>query len=179
MTYTVSATGVFRGNENSIADLGNGTLYMNGRGTTFPWKGHRTSYWSHDDGATWSPGAMAPYLAEPNTFGCDASLIAIPNTRTRTRARTDGDGSAQGLLPRIFFAEPAGPGERVSLRVWCSTDGGLSFTAYTGINKGAGAGYSAMSYIEEGDAPVLVVVWEASKSRIGASLSLFKMAPNV
>jgi hypothetical protein len=30
-TYEVSATGLFQGNEQSIADLGNGTLYMNGR----------------------------------------------------------------------------------------------------------------------------------------------------
>jgi hypothetical protein len=31
LTYQVSASGVFQGNEQSIADLGNGTLYMNGR----------------------------------------------------------------------------------------------------------------------------------------------------
>jgi hypothetical protein len=55
-TYTVSHSGLFQGNEQSIADLGNGTLYMNGRGTTFPFKGHRASYWSHDNGGTWSEG---------------------------------------------------------------------------------------------------------------------------
>ena len=31
LTYNVSASGVFVGNENSIADLGNGSLVMNGR----------------------------------------------------------------------------------------------------------------------------------------------------
>ena len=68
-TYTVSASGIFPGNEQSIADLGNGTLYMNGRGTSFPFAGSRASYWSHDDGATWGAGQIAANLTEPNEFG--------------------------------------------------------------------------------------------------------------
>jgi len=152
-TYQTSATGVFQGNEQSIADLGNGTLYMNGRGTTFPWKGHRTSYWSHDNGLHWSAGVEARHLQEPNTFGCDGSLIAVPNREPATPRHAP---------PRVFFAEPSGPSERISLRVWCSTDGGLSFPKYIGINKGAGAGYSALQYVEEAGKPMLVVVWEGS-----------------
>ena len=49
-TYQVSSQGIFTGNEQAIADLGNGTLYMNGRGTSFPFAGHRASYWSWDLG---------------------------------------------------------------------------------------------------------------------------------
>ena len=78
-SYAVSASGVFPGNEQSIADLRNGSLYMNGRGTSFPFAGHRASYWSHDDGATWSAGQIAANLTEPNQFGCDGAVIAVPN----------------------------------------------------------------------------------------------------
>jgi hypothetical protein len=63
----------------------------------------------------------------------------------------------------VAVARHAGPAERISLRVWCSTDGGLSFPTYTGINKGAGAGYSALEYVvEAGGVPTLIVVWEGS-----------------
>ena len=156
-TYQTSKQGIFTGNEQAIADLGNGTLYMNGRGTSFAFKGHRASYWSPDDGATWSAGAEARDLPEPNSFGCDGSLIAVPNK---------GSSAGAHRPPRVFFAEPAGPSERISLRVWCSTDGGRSFSAYTGLNKGDGAGYSALEYVHDAatNAPVLVVVWEGSVS---------------
>jgi hypothetical protein len=42
-------------------------------------------------------------------------------------------------------------------------DGGESFKAYTGINQGDGAGYSALEYVTGADGtPELVVVWEGS-----------------
>lgn len=126
---------------------------MNGRGTSFPFAGHRASYWSRDDGTSWSTGAEARELAEPNTFGCDGSVIAVPN------GKVDGQHP-----PRVFFAEPAGPGERISLRVWCSVDGGESWVAYTGINQGDGAGYSALEWVRDATtgSAMLVVVWEGS-----------------
>lgn len=154
-TYKTNDGGLFTGNEQAIADLGNGTLYMNGRGTSFPFHGNRASYWSHDDGRSWSAGVEAVELKEPNAFGCDGSLIAVPN-----RAGSVAEGAAP---PRVFFAEPAGPDERISLRVWCSQDGGQSWIAYRGINQGDGAGYSALEYVATSDGTsVLVVVWEGS-----------------
>lgn len=156
-TYKTNDGGVFTGNEQSIADLGNGTLYMNGRGTSFPFRGNRASYWSTDDGRSWSAGVEAVELKEPNSFGCDGALIAVPN---RGDSRVD---AAPANPPRVFFSEPAGPGERISLRVWCSVDGGKSWKAYIGINQGDGAGYSALEYVTDPDGTsVLVVVWEGS-----------------
>jgi hypothetical protein len=158
-TYKTNEGGIFAGNEQSIADLGNGTLYMNGRGTSFPFKGNRASYWSRDDGRTWTAGVEARELKEPNTFGCDGSLIAVPNRVVDSVA----ESAASAHPPRVFFAEPAGPSERISLRVWCSVDGGESFKAYAGINQGDGAGYSALEYVTGADGtPVVVVVWEGS-----------------
>ena len=62
-----------------------------------------------------------------------------------------------------------GPSERVSLRVWCSTDGGESFISFTGINQGDGAGYSALDWVRNAStgSPVLVVVWEGSVDASG------------
>jgi hypothetical protein len=152
-SYQTNQGGIFTGNEQSIADLGNGSLYMNGRGTSFPFHGNRAAYWSHDDGKSWSAGVEARELREPTGSGCDGSLIAVSNRNPAAKHP-----------PRVFFAEPAGPGERVSLRVWCSVDGGKAWTAYTGINQGDGAGYSALEYVIDGSsgAPFLVVVWEGS-----------------
>ena len=42
-TYQVNKGGMIVGNEISIADLGGGNLYMNGRGTNFAWAGTRES----------------------------------------------------------------------------------------------------------------------------------------
>ena len=127
LTYNVSASGVFPGNENSIADLGNGTLYMNGRGYVFTWKGHRTSYWSHDSGAHWSPGVEVPEIEEPSSAGCQGSLLAVPRSIKRRGVSNYIPGDT-AIPARLFFAEPSGVRadgvrtgkDRISLRVWCS-----------------------------------------------------------
>lgn len=149
------------GNEVSIADLGNGSLYMNGRGTSFPFAGHRASYWSHDDGATWTDGVEARNLVEPNSFGCDGAVIAVPPQHTSTP-------------PRLFFSEPAGPGSRISLRVWCSRDSGMTWDRYTEINTGNAAGYSAMVQVENTTSgnPDLLVVWEDRPTMLSYRLSI-------
>ena len=122
-------------------------------------------------------------LAEPSISGCDGSLIAVPNRnkqhqqRSKSSIDSDSDEKSSSLVappPRIFFAEPAGPGERISLRVWCSVDAGVSWKAFVGINQGDGAGYSALEYVADdkdsgggsGEA-MLVVVWEGSVDSSG------------
>eukprot|EP00039_Didymoeca_costata_P007616 m.101771 g.101771 ORF g.101771 m.101771 type:complete len:468 (-) comp13756_c0_seq1:23-1426(-) len=166
-TYTVSNTGLFTGNENSIADIGNGTLYMNGRGLSFPWAGHRTSYWSYDDGTTWSNGSEARNLVEPNSFGCDGAVIAVPNQNT----------TLDSAPPRIFFSEPHGPGSRISLRVWCSLDAGKTWPRYTQFNTGQSAAYSALDYVMENGEPVLIVVWESEHTQLSYRLTVNDWCP--
>ena len=164
LTYNVSASGVFPGNENSIADLGNGTLYMNGRGYVFTWKGHRTSYWSHDNGAHWSPGVEVPEIEEPSSAGCQGSLLAVPRSIKRRGVSNYIPGDT-AIPPRLFFAEPSGVRadgvrtgkDRISLRVWCSTDGGKTFPSFAAINTGDGAGYSAMEYVLQANGEPLLV----------------------
>ena len=168
LTYNVSASGVFVGNENSIAELSNGSLVMNGRGYLNKWKGHRTSYWSHDDGTQWSAGTELAGIREPTSAGCEGALLAVPSTDRRSSAS----------LPRLFFSEPSGyrtdgvrtGSDRISLRVWCSTDGGRSYPTYTAINTGDGAGYSALEYATQASGePMLVIVWEGSYGPQGTS----------
>eukprot|EP01065_Artemidia_motanka_P012817 TRINITY_DN1707_c0_g2_i2.p1 TRINITY_DN1707_c0_g2~~TRINITY_DN1707_c0_g2_i2.p1 ORF type:complete len:459 (+),score=154.32 TRINITY_DN1707_c0_g2_i2:57-1379(+) len=138
----------FQGDEISIADLGNGNLYMNGRGRTFPWKGTRTSYRSKDGGATWEAPQECFGVPEPNTFGCEGALLA------------DKEPQANGVR-RLFFSEPHGPSSRISFRIWCSKDGGETWPHYVGINKGAAAAYS------EGK---LLAVWEQNPNMLSYAM---------
>jgi photosystem II stability/assembly factor-like uncharacterized protein len=156
-TYNVSKNGLFHGNEVSIADLGNGTLYMNGRGLSFPWAGHRTAYWSYDSGTTWTP-PVENELPEPNTFGCDGALITAFENNTTSRQQ-----------PRVFFSEPFGPGSRSSYRVWCSLDGGRTWPRYAELNPGQFAAYSALEYLANEN--ILVAVWEAQVQGHGSMVS--------
>lgn len=160
------------GNENSIADLWNGSLYMNGRGTDFPFAGHRASYWSHDDGTTWSPGVEAWNLVEPNTFGCDGAIVAVPTSTAAADGHTP---------PRLFFTEPSGPGGRISLRVWCSRDSGLSWDRYVGVNLGEVAAYSAVEVVRDAATrePTLLIVWEQSPTMLSYRLSIDDWCPEL
>eukprot|EP00038_Savillea_parva_P015785 m.14881 g.14881 ORF g.14881 m.14881 type:complete len:494 (-) comp3211_c0_seq1:244-1725(-) len=175
-TYNTTAGGgtngalLITGNEQSIADLGNGSLYMNGRGMAFPFAGHRASYWSHDNGASWSSGQEARALTEPNSFGCDGALVS-------TLADVKAGGSAP---PRVFFSEPAGPGTRKTLRVWCSYDAGVTWGRYVEINTGAVAAYSALAVVPTSptnSTPALLVVWEQAPTMLSHVLPLDDWCP--
>ena len=127
-TYQTTAN-PFTGNEQSIAQLGDGSLYMNGRGTQFPW-GNRTSYRSRDGGATWTAGAPTP-LTDVN---CEAAVIAVV---------TDAASATAGSSTVLFLSEPTGPG-RVSFRVHCSCDGGITWPSSLVTNPGQVAAYSSL-----------------------------------
>ena len=148
-TYATAASGPFQGNEQSIAQLGDGTLYMNGRGTQFPWRGNRTEYRSPDGGATWTAGAPSALT----DVECEAAVIAV-------RAPKALDGVA------LFFSEPTGPG-RVSFRIHCSCDGGRSWPSSIIVNPGAVAAYSSLLEVQrEGDAFKLLAVWEQKPTQL-------------
>ena len=179
-TYQVNKGGLIVGNEISIADLGNSILYMNGRGTNFPWAGTRASYWSYDDGETWTNGTYAANLVEPNTFGCDGAVTAAP--LARGGAGSIGGGSngrksaavpspaLSALPPRLFFSEPRGPSSRISLRVWCSKNAGKTWQEYVELNPGEVAAYSAL--YAEPDGKTLVVVWEQQPTMLAYRLDI-------
>eukprot|EP00756_Hemistasia_phaeocysticola_P058606 Hpha_TRINITY_DN35252_c0_g1::TRINITY_DN35252_c0_g1_i1::g.145188::m.145188/K01186/NEU1; sialidase-1 len=130
---TYSTSELFKGNEQSIAQLADGSLYMNGRGTQWPWK-NRTAYRSKDGGATWSEGEPTP-LTDVN---CEAPVITANNGST------------------LFFSEPIGPG-RYTYTLHCSCNGGVTWPSSLTVNKGQAAQYSSLVDLGGGK---LLAVWE-------------------
>ena len=157
LTYQTSD--VYTGNEAAVAEFAPSQVYMTARGNVYPWAGNRTSSWSADDGATFTPPASAPITeAANNSFGCSVGLVADPLP------------TAGGAPARLFQSLPAGPG-RSNLIVRCSLDGGRTWPRLTHINPGATgkdakAAYSALRLVEpQGDGVgerLLLVVWEVA-----------------
>ena len=143
-TYATAAR--VNGNEVSVAVVpgagNNGTLYMNGRQQD-GWKGHRTDYWSYDNGASWTQGAKSP-LPEDAGGACEGSVL--------------GFGGA------LYFLEPAGD-KRVQMVARCSTDQGKTWAATRGVNGDARGGYSDMVGLANGN---LLAVWEDGSHPLGS-----------
>jgi sialidase-1 len=152
-TYQTTTGGLIKGNEISIAQLadGNGTLYMNGRGTEIK-PGKRASYTSTDSGLTWTKGEPVPDLDDVN---CEAAVVA-------TYAKSPTTGATDTTL---FFSEPHGPG-RISYRLYCSRDGGSTWPSYIEVNTGAAAEYSALLELPSGE---ILAVWELAHYATQAS----------
>ena len=84
---TYNASTPYLGNEASIAEINDAHgLYMNARGLAFSWKGNRTSFWSHDDGTTFSAPVECP-VKEDADFGCSAGLVSIKTPGTSSWRR--------------------------------------------------------------------------------------------
>ena len=132
VTYQTSKP--FTGDEVSLAQLGDGSLYMNGRGDRFPWAGHRTGYRSFDGGATWTEGQAVEDLVDVN---CEAAMIAVATTSElrkplgRSRMKATQSTSATTL----FLSEPLGPG-RFNFALHCSCNGGVSWNSTVMVNRG-------------------------------------------
>lgn len=75
---TYKTSGLFVGDEHSIAQLTDGSLLMNGRGYLFNWK-NRTQYRSNDGGLTWGPG-QATALTDVN---CEAAMVSSAYDKVR------------------------------------------------------------------------------------------------
>lgn len=138
----------FTGDEVSLAQLGDGSLYMNGRGDRFPWAGHRTGYRSFDRGATWTEGQAVEDLVDVN---CEAAMIAV-STATTSESQKKPHGrpsllhveanhstvsaATSSSTTTLFLSEPLGPG-RFNLALHCSCDGGSSWNSTLMVNRGA------------------------------------------
>ena len=148
LTYNTSSP--YPGNEASVAETAPDEIYMNGRGMSFSWIGNRSSFYSSDDGSTFSAPVACP-IREDAKSGCSAGLVADP-----VKSKSDNSSAA-----RLFLSEPAGPG-RKDLVVHCSLDGGRTWPASFHVNGDLPAAYSAMRIVETspGEHRILVV-WEA------------------
>lgn len=133
----------YTGNEASVAEAFNSTVYMDGRGLAYDWAGNRTSSWSMNDGTSFSK-PVPSQVREDARSGCSAGLVS----------------SSDGRL--LFLSEPAGPG-RKGLVIHCSADGGHTWpysTAVGGSNETAA--YSALRMVpnSHGAGEQILVVWE-------------------
>ncbi|MEV8290548.1 sialidase family protein [Streptomyces niveus] len=99
-------------NETAVAQLPDGTVYFNARDQKGSAPGNRVHAWSRDGGAT---------LAEP--FDAVASITAPPVQGSLLQPA----GAAAGAP--LLMAAPADPGDRASMTVRASADGGATWSA--------------------------------------------------
>ena len=158
-TYNTSSQ--YPANEVSLAEVAPDWIYMNGRSGHNPWKPHRTSWTSHNDGANFTAPYKCP-IKEDNNEGCSTGMVSLQNDGARAN--------------KLFLSEPQGPG-RIGLRVHCSLDGGATWPWSTLVGgENDRAAYSAMLVVNaslQGEEtaggagrqdPSLLVVWEANDS---------------
>lgn len=72
---TYHASDPYPANEAAIAEVAPSHIYMNARGGKNPWHGHRTSFWSKDDGKTFTSPTECPIV----DVDCSAGLVAEPH----------------------------------------------------------------------------------------------------
>ena len=137
-TYHTSS--VYHANEAAVAEVAPRHVYMNARGSGFPWAGNRTSFWSDDDGKTFSEPVASPL----GDVSCSAGLVAEP---------PDPEVNLSRPHARLFFSEPAGPG-REGLTVHCSSDRGQTWPySYRVTGASEPAAYSALRFVGGSAAP--------------------------
>ena len=145
---TYDATDPYKVNEASIAEYAPNKIYMNARGSSFSWRGNRTSFWSNDDGAHFSEPQAAP-IREDASEGCSVGLVAEPPSL-----------ASSSVPRRLFFSEPIGP-KRIGLVVRCSLDGGKTWPYSKAVTSpGAVAAYSSMRFVPSHEKKPLLIVWE-------------------
>lgn len=158
---TYNASLPYAGDEASVAETRPGDIYMNARGLAYAWKGNRTSYWSDDDGGTFTEPTACP-IKEDAGFGCSAGMVADPFPPKTDENGASTDQFRNDTAPaRLFIAEPAGP-DRVGLVVHCSLDGGHTWPFSTPVGDAdAVAAYSALRLVKTDEHEHrILVVWE-------------------
>ena len=150
-TYQSSAP--YTGNEASIAEVFNSTVYMDARGLAFDWIGNRTSFWSTNDGTDFS-SPIPSTVQEDAKFGCSAGLVST------------SDGKI------LFLSEPLGPG-RIGLTIHCSLDGGHTwpYSRTVGGLKTTAA-YSALRMVPDagGSGEKILVIWEKKPNFLATTI---------
>lgn len=134
---TFNCTDPYPANEVSVAEtFPVGSIYMNGRGLVFPWKGNRTSSFSDDDGTTFGAPEACP-IKEDQMSGCSVGLVS-----------DDTLNSTKNQMPRLYLSEPQHP-KRLGLVVHCSLDGGHTWPVdkIKHINGDQPAAYSALRMV--------------------------------
>ena len=137
------SSSLYTGNEASVAEVFNNTIYMDARGLGFDWVGNRTSFWSTNDGTSFG-APIASVIREDAKFGCSAGLVS----------------TSDGKL--LFLSEPLGPG-REGLTIHCSLDGGHTwpFSRLVG-GLTETAAYSALRMVPRanGSGESILIIWE-------------------
>ena len=146
---TWNASNLFKGNEVSVAIVNPkypNEVYMNGRGQQFSWGStHRTEYFSHDGGATWSKGSMS-MLTDGTAGQTERAVVRIGNA--------------------MYASGPMQKG-RSAMRIYCSTDGGRTWPAFTNVNGDAQGGYSDLAPLRTKHK--LLMVWEDGQGKNDAT----------
>lgn len=150
-TYNTSAN-LFVGNEQSMAQLSDGSLYMNGRGNEAPWYPNRTAWRSFDGGHTWSTPEPTPLQG----VNCEAAVIAVPPTKHQHNPNAKQSSGIANTNSTLILSQPGGPG-RVSFSLYCSCDNGVTWTSALTVNPDAGAAYSGLLQVP---GPKVLAFWE-------------------
>ncbi|WP_052849350.1 sialidase family protein [Streptomyces avicenniae] len=133
-SWPVAADGTFRQkpSESAVAELPDGSVYVNGREDRGTDLGHRTWAMSEDGGGSFA----APFRALPDLYTpqVQGSLLQLPGS------------------DRLLFAAPSDPDRRRSMMIRSSWDGGRTFDS---VDRGAPvtddwSGYSDMVATAEG-----------------------------
>ena len=110
-------------NECSLAELGDGRLYINMR--SYHGKGVRAAAWSSDGGMTWQDFRLDPQLPDPV---CQGTVLSAGDT--------------------LYFCNAADSKERQTLTLRKSTDGGNTWSRGTVIHAGLAA-YSDLTLLPD------------------------------
>ena len=162
-------------NESALAQLPSGVVVFSAR----DWSGEfrRQVQLSRDGGSTLEAARYDWTLTEPEPWGCQASLLALPAVAADARG---GLTKQQQVLGReapaaaddsgiLFFCNPSSPGQRAILTVRRSDDGGRSWPLKYVLDDGKCA-YSSLGRLRNGS---LGVLYER-----GESISLAVIPPS-
>lgn len=151
-------------NESTLAELSNGEVIFSAR----DWSGEfvRQVQLSHDGGTTLEPPRYDWTLTEPAPWGCQASMLALPQS---TQVSGGGDDKAVGKAGGkavddsgekdssssvLFFCNPASAERRAVLTIRRSNDGGRSWPVGHVLDDGPSA-YSCLGRLSNGSLGVL------------------------
>jgi len=154
-TWQLGGNAADHTNETTLAQLADGQLMLNSR----DWSGRflRVVQTSSDEGKTWEPKRLDKVLTEPQPWGCQGSILALPapdpNPGGAEGSGTDGEGGSGKSRSKatppsttLFFCNPADPRQRERLTLRRSEDCGRTWGAAFVVEAGPSA-YSALGLL--------------------------------